>query len=505
MKRFYKIIDKINISLFVFLFIFSFSYFLPKNIVISKKIYLDKNSFISQMSEAAVQDMKETGVFASVTIGQAAVESGWGKDEISTTYNNYFGMKAGGDIYVNGIKTKCNSSNRKVIGKSNNQNSFWGGYAVCLSASEGGGSWFRVYDSVLNSIKDHSRNFWCNTSGRYIKNGVFASPNPEVQLYTIAKSGYAVDGSGNITTIGGLRYDQHIYQKIIIPNNLTKYDNVYQSGVKPAYAETCTDAVYTGSTPTIDTSSSSNLNGVSDFKTTYTGDVKEGYIYKTQKNNALKVTKKTVVEKIDENINSIIKSIFTTTGKYSDGKIGASAYTANVTYVNGSFKNKIAYYNQNEYKSYPYGNYGTIASHGCGTTSMAIVISSFLGREVSPVETTNWACSNGYCTSSGSSHSVIPGLAAQYGLNSTNEISSSSNLQPVVDALASGNSLVVVLAKSGEFTNSGHFLVLTGVDASGNISVADPASRKKTEKTYTLDFLINPTQGHIVKFWIISG
>lgn len=252
---------------------------------------------------------------------------------------------------------------------------------------------------------------------------------------------------------------------------------------------------------------SGNVDGnvINDFKTTYSGDVKEGYIYKTQKNNALKVTEKTVTEKIDENINSIIESIFTTTGKYSDGKIGASAYTANVTYVNGSFKNKIAYYNQNDYKSYPYGNYGTIASHGCGTTSMAIVISSFLGREVSPVETTNWACSNGYCTSSGSSHSVIPGLAAQYGLNSTNEISSSSNLQPVVDALASGNSLVVVLAKSGEFTNSGHFLVLTGVDASGNISVADPASRKKTEKTYTLDFLINPTQGHIVKFWIISG
>ena len=63
----------------------------------------------------------------------------------------------------------------------------------------------------------------------------------------------------------------------------------------------------------------------------------------------------------------------------------------------------------------------------------------------------------------------------------------------------------VVLARKGYFTSGGHFFVLTGVDSSGNITVADPGSRKKTGKTFTFNYLINPTQGHVVKFWIISG
>lgn len=503
MKSKFNIIDLVNKLLFIVLFVLSFSLFETKNIVNNSNIYLDKNSFISQIAPYAVSDMKETGVFASVTIGQAAVESGWGDDSIATTYNNYFGMKAGGKIYVNGVETKCNIANRNVIGQSNNQNTFWSGKAVCLGASEGGGSWFRIYDSLENSVRDHSRNFWCNSSGRYITNGVFASPDPQTQLYTIAKSGYAVDGSGNITTISGLRYDQYIFQKIIQSSNLTIYDNGFKT-VKPAYAETCTDAVYTGTVPSID---SGNLNAVSNFVTTYTGDLKQGYLYKYQANNALKADEKTSDETLDSRMNIIINNIFNTTGEYSDGKIGANAYIANVEYLTGSFKNSIHYFNQNDYASSPYGaiSGATIKSHGCGPTSMAIVISSFKNQDISPVETTNWACSNGYCTESGSAHALIPALAAQYGLSSSNEIASNGNLQPIVDALASGNSLVVVLAKSGEFTKSGHFLVLTGIDSSGNISIADPASREKTKNTYNLNFLINPTQGHIVKFWIISG
>ena len=37
------------------------------------------DNFISKISPLAVQDMKETGVLASLTIAQAILESGWGE------------------------------------------------------------------------------------------------------------------------------------------------------------------------------------------------------------------------------------------------------------------------------------------------------------------------------------------------------------------------------------------------------------------------------------------
>lgn len=265
------------------------------------------------------------------------------------------------------------------------------------------------------------------------------------------------------------------------------------SAVKPG--------IYNSSVSGINTSTNGNVS--INFSTNYTGDITKGYIYNSQAGKGIRESILTLADKVEERIDSIINEIFNS-ASYSNGKIGSSAYTANVTYLTGSFMGQIAYYSQLDYSNVNYGSFGTIASHGCAPTSMAIVISSFLGKTVNPVETTNWACNNGYCTSSGSSHALICAQAKQYGLNCSGEISSSSNLQSVVDALASGKSLVVVLAKAGYFTRAGHFFVLTGIDANGNVSVADPASSKNNNQTFTLDYLIDPARGHVVKFWIIS-
>ena len=56
----------------------------------------------------------------------------------------------------------------------------------------------------------------------------------------------------------------------------------------------------------------------------------------------------------------------------------------------------------------------------------------------------------------------------------------SNSDQEVINALGSGNSLVIVLMGPGTFTTGGHFIVLTGVNSSGQVSVADPASRDRT-------------------------
>lgn len=163
-------------------------------------------------------------------------------------------------------------------------------------------------------------------------------------------------------------------------------------------------------------------------------------------------------------------------------------YDADIQYVTSNFGN-VVYWNQGDYKNYYYssdaskctitqGGCATIASHGCGPTSAAIVASSMLQRSVTPIEMTEKVCQAGGCTSSGSYNDTLGKvLANNYGLN----VKMSNSDQEVIDALGSKNSLVIVLMGKGTFTTGGHYIVLTGVDDNRKVSVADPASRARTE------------------------
>lgn len=462
------------------------SFFNNKTVVNESNTYMSKQDFLDRFLQAAINEMKDTGVFASVTLGQAAQEGGWGKDEIAIIYNNYFGMKNFSPVTVNGQENvKCNEANYKMIGKASNTNTYYDGTSVCLKASEGGYAWFRVYESPENSIGDHSRNLWCHTGNNYINAGVFDAKNASEQVQAIENGGYATDN-----------YYEEVYEGVIKPNNFEQYDVLYEL-VKPSYAETCDDNVYMGKPLSIN-----DGNYVREYKTAYDGDIKQGYLYTTQAKNAIKnYSDKMKVEEIDDRVNNVVNDIFGKAGNYEDNKHGSAAYDPNVTYLEGSYKNQVPYYNQGDYPDSPYGSYGTIKSHGCGTTSMSMIISAMTGTTFDPIESTNWACSHGQCAPAGSYHSIGCVMANEFGLS----CKESSDHQEIINSLASGNSLILVLAKKGIFTLEGHFLVLRGVDGEGNISISDPASREKTGKTFKYDELVDPARGHLTKFWIISG
>ena len=265
--------------------------------------------------------------------------------------------------------------------------------------------------------------------------------------------------------------------------------------------------------PTGNVSSNVSTTPSPDFSISskYSGDIKQGYIYKNQQKAAVKDYNETMsVDELENVVTRIINLIFKNTnislGTSNSRKPGDAAYDPNVSYIPGSFKNPIIYFNQGDYPNSPYGSYGTIQSHGCGPTSMAIVVSSFKNQNVSPIDITNWTCANGYCTDQGTSHAAICAIARNYGLNCSGQVEvTNNNVQPIINALSSHNSLVVVLARPGYFTSGGHFFVLTGVTQDNKITVADPGSRKRTGETFTMDFLITPSQGHVSSYWIISG
>ena len=52
------------------------------------------SEFIMRLTPGAVASAKATGVLASITIAQAALESGWGESGLAKTGNNLFGIKA---------------------------------------------------------------------------------------------------------------------------------------------------------------------------------------------------------------------------------------------------------------------------------------------------------------------------------------------------------------------------------------------------------------------------
>ena len=58
-------------------------------------------AFIAAIAPAAQAGQQEWGVPASITMAQAILESGWGKTQLATEANNFFGIKAmGNDDYA---------------------------------------------------------------------------------------------------------------------------------------------------------------------------------------------------------------------------------------------------------------------------------------------------------------------------------------------------------------------------------------------------------------------
>ena len=166
---------------------------------------------------------------------------------------------------------------------------------------------------------------------------------------------------------------------------------------------------------------------------------------------------------------------------------------------------EVIYFNQldERYANQPYGT-DHIGGYGCGPTSMAIVVSSLTSETVDPVQMARWAYEHGYwCSKSGSYHTLIPGAAQAWGLSV--EGCTASEPQRILDALANGK-LVVALMTKGHFTSSGHFIVLRGVQ-DGKILVADPASYRRSQKSWDLSIILNEASsraGAGGPFWIIG-
>ncbi|MGN0382999.1 MAG: glucosaminidase domain-containing protein [Eubacterium sp.] len=129
-----------------------------------------QQEFINQIGILAQNDMKNTGVLASLTIAQAILESGWGKSSLSTVGKALFGIKAG-------------TSWKGKVYNAKTQECYDGSTFVTIDAA------FRAYDSWEESISDHSA-LLCSLS-RY--KDVIGEIDYKKACKAIHSAGYATD------------------------------------------------------------------------------------------------------------------------------------------------------------------------------------------------------------------------------------------------------------------------------------------------------------------------
>lgn len=136
-----------------------------------------QEQFINRISKPCQQACAGTGLFPSVMIAQACLESGYGKSLLSSKYNNLFGIKSSPDW-----------KGKTVV---MNTREFLNNVYVYLKGT------FRVYASPLQSIKD--RVAFIKQNPRYTKFGVFSAKTPQQQTQALEDAGYATSKKYNET------------------------------------------------------------------------------------------------------------------------------------------------------------------------------------------------------------------------------------------------------------------------------------------------------------------
>lgn len=134
---------------------------------------IQKNDFINDLLPVAKQLQSEYGILPSIIMGQAILESDWGKSELSAKYNNLFGIKS---FYPGDDSVKLSTKEYKD------------GKWIDISAN------FKVYASWDDCMRDHTLLFVNGVDwDPYLYQGVLLADNYDTAAKALQVSGYATD------------------------------------------------------------------------------------------------------------------------------------------------------------------------------------------------------------------------------------------------------------------------------------------------------------------------
>ena len=133
------------------------------------------------------------------------------------------------------------------------------------------------------------------------------------------------------------------------------------------------------------------------------------------------------------------------------------------------------YYSQKDprWSGINYNKLGRFGITGCGPTAMSMIAGGF-GRNINPAIMGAYAKSKGYSDSTGTNWNFVNSASNAAGLRATQSVHPSESF--IMNELANGRP--VLLSGAGgygtPYTNAGHYVVATGLDANGNPIISDP-------------------------------
>ena len=452
------------IRLFLLLMLFAFlSNFNNKTIINNNNAYLDKYTF-NELSIYAQNEMKSGGIFASITLAQAAQESSLGS-HVPGEFA-LFGIKAGSSwegtkAYV--WTTECDKKNN------------------CSKVK----AYFRTYSSLEEAFSDHTS--WLRNTYSY-RADILKATTVEEQLKALSK--YATSQTYICNLINQIN-----------KNDLTKYDEgISYSGITGIHKQIVpSEAGCGGSSSIITPGGDKDIN----YSTSYGGDLHEGWIYNRLKEQEL--WKKFTNIGLDEsNIDDTIKEIFNRARLSYENYMDDNSLGNIIGFIGNIDSGPYTSWRQCDSKwgiiHLGSSNY-TICSAGCAATSVAIQIarsgvpiSNSLNGNLNPGSFVLLMNKTGGFTSGGSFYWAKASTAApnfKYeGGRGLRGLSNGEKINTIGNYLSSGNAYIVahVNGSIGRST-SNHWVAITGVDES-NIYMIDPASNSVSlNTTYGIKFL----------------
>lgn len=137
-----------------------------------------------------------------------------------------------------------------------------------------------------------------------------------------------------------------------------------------------------------------------------------------------------------------------------------------------------------------YETYGSdmMAITGCGPTCLSMVLCGLSGdARWDPLTLARYAEREGYYVKgAGTAWDLMKTGAEDLGLTCRDIIFDTDH---ILDWLAGGNPIICAM-RPGDFTTTGHFIVLAGVDEDGKVEVCDPNSPGNSERTWAVEELI---------------
>lgn len=138
-----------------------------------------------------------------------------------------------------------------------------------------------------------------------------------------------------------------------------------------------------------------------------------------------------------------------------------------------------------------YGN-EMIAVNGCGPTCLSMVAIGLTGNTSwDPLTVANYAEENGYYCSGSGSYWTLMSTGSQMLELHAEELPLDENT--IRYHLSQGHPIVCVVGP-GDFTTDGHFIIITGQNDDGTVTINDPNSKLRSAQNWDLQQIMNQMQ-----------